>query len=433
MTKQVSSTASEQTDLQPKPLSVLIKKITDKKGVDIMLHVRFGRIVFLVVALVSVGQFANTIYVPALSLIANNLKINPENTQFLMTAYLLPYGLTQFIYGPLSDIYGRRPLVLCGLAIFLIGSVLTVLANDFAVLLSGCLIQGLGAGVAGVMARTVMRDCYTDHKLYQANSIVSLCLIFAPLIAPVIGGLLSVCCGWRSDFIFLFVLSGSVLCLEYSLFPETHIKRSTDQQINWSSIKAKYTQALKLKKFNGYMLCMSLSFAGIAVFEASASILMTNILHYSPEAVSFLFIIPIPGFLIGSYLASYINKFISLDQILKLSILLILLGVTSLAVPAFAHVLNIEVILIPITIYMLGTGLLFPTAMTGALNPLGKIAGTAGALLGGVQNLCAAGMTVLFTLIPQTTQRPLALVLSLCCLLIVLTYWIFLQSDNIID
>ena len=123
-----------------------------------MLHVKFGRIVFLVVALVSVGQFANTIYVPALTMIADSMRISPEKTQILMTAYLLPYGFTQFIYGPLSDIYGRRPMVLIGLSIFLVGSILAVTANGFSQLAFWCLTQGLGAGVAGVMARTVMRD-----------------------------------------------------------------------------------------------------------------------------------------------------------------------------------------------------------------------------------------------------------------------------------
>lgn len=398
-----------------------------------MLHVKFGRIVFLVVALVSVGQFANTIYVPALTMIADSMRISPEKTQILMTAYLLPYGFTQFIYGPLSDIYGRRPMVLIGLSIFLVGSILAVTANGFSQLAFGCLTQGLGAGVAGVMARTVMRDCYTDHKLYRANSIVALCMIFAPLIAPVVGGLLSVYYGWRSDFIFLFILAGSILCLEYYLFPETHLKKPITPCINWRDVIQKYATALRLKKFNGYMLCMSLSFAGIAVFEASAGILLTKILKFSPKMVSFLFIVPIPGFLLGSYLASYINQFFSLDTILKIAIGVITTGVLGLGIPAFAHVLNIWVILIPITFYMLGTGLLFPTAMTGALNPLGNIAGTAGALLGGVQNICAASMTALFTQIPQTTQRPLALVLGICCSLILMTYAVFLHRDKIAD
>ena len=398
-----------------------------------MLHVKFGRIVFLVVILASVGQFANTIYVPALSMIAHNLQINPEQAQFLMTAYLLPYGCTQFIYGPLSDHYGRRPMVIIGLLIFLVGTLVTVMANHFQHLLIGCLIQGTGAGVAGVMARTVMRDCYSDHKLYKANSVIAFALIFAPLFAPVIGGLLSIHFGWRSDFIFLFVLASSVLILEWYLFPETNLARKKDANATFYSFIKKYQQALSRPSFLGYMFCIALSFAGIAVFEAGASVLLTRALHFSPQLMTIMFIVPIPGYLVGSYCASYVNRYLPISAILKLALAVITFSVVSLSLPAFAKILNSYVVLIPITIYMFGTGLLFPTAMTAAINPLGEIAGTAGALLGGVQNICAAAMTALFTLIPQTTQRPLAIMLIICCVLMLLSYVTLCRHDKHAD
>ncbi len=394
-----------------------------------MLQVRFGKIVFLVVALAAVGQFANTVYVPAISMIAHELNITAEHAQLLMTAYLLPYGCTQFIYGPLSDLYGRRPMVLIGLSIFLVGSLLTVLAHGFTLLLSGCLIQGTGAGVAGVMARTVMRDCYQGHQLYRANSVIAFALIFAPLFAPLIGGVLSVYFGWRSDFIFLFLLSSMVLVLEYYLFPETHLSATSTKGTNLNSILQRYLTVFRHPTFNGYLLCMALSYAGIAVFEAAASVLMTQILHFPPKMVSVLFIAPIPGYLLGAYFASYINLYLSLQQVLKLSLGIITVSVLTLAIPAFLHVLNVVVILVPISLYLFGTGLLFPTAMTAALDPLGEVAGTAGAILGGGQNLAAALMVALFTLIPQTTQRPLALMLSVCCALLLITYTFWLKPS----
>ncbi len=399
------------------------------KNGALMLQVRFGKIVFLVVALAAVGQFANTIYVPAITMIAASLKINAEHAQWLMTGYLLPYGCTQFIYGPLSDLYGRRPLILIGLSIFLAGSCLTVFATHFDMLFIGCLIQGLGAGVAGVMARTVMRDCYQDHKLYRANSIIAFALILAPLLAPVVGGLLSAYLGWRSDFIFLFLLSTIILGVEYFLFPETHLNRPRDPHFELSPLLAKYRQAFSSRNFKGYLLCMAFSFAGIAIFEASAGILLTRVLHYSPKIVSLLFVVPIPGYMFGSYGASYINRYYSLHTVLRLSLSIITGGVLTLLIPALLHIINIYVILIPVTIYMFGSGLLFPTPMTPALNPLGEIAGTAGAILGGVQNLCAGILTGLFTFIPQTTQRPLALALSLCCICILFTFKKFIQPN----
>ena len=95
-----------------------------------------------------------------------------------------------------------------------------------------------------------------------------------------------------------------------------------------------------------------------------------------------------------------------------------ILGAASLTVPAFEQILNLKVIILPIMLTLLGAGILFPTATTGAMDPMGKIAGTAGAMLGGLQNLGAALMTYGFTLISQTTQRPLAVVLTLATTII---------------
>ncbi len=145
-----------------------------------MQNVRFGRYLFLVIILAAVGQFANTIFVPASSLIANSLHTRPTHVQSLMAAYLLSYGASQFFYGPFADRYGRRPTILLGLLIFAIGTIIATFALNIQTLLLGCFVQGLGIGSAGAMIRTVMRDLFTGKELLKANSIMSATLVIAP-------------------------------------------------------------------------------------------------------------------------------------------------------------------------------------------------------------------------------------------------------------
>lgn len=373
-------------------------------------HEKFGLILFLVVALVSVGQLTNTIYVPAMSLIAHSMHIHPERVETLIGIYLLAYGFSQYFYGPISDLVGRRPVILVGLVIFAVGSSLAILATQFPMLFWGCLVQGLGTGVCGVMARTVMRDCYSDQKLQKANSYVSIALILAPLLAPIIGGLLSVKFGWRADFIFLFIFGTFILGMEYYLFPETNIYVK-EKYRDFARIKHAYKVVFSHRQFWGYALSLVLAFGGIAVFEASAGVLFTRVLGYPVKAVSWLFVIPIPGYLLGSYAAAYLSEWMPIQRLMKLAILAVAISAFVFCFFAFQKIINIYVVLLPITLFFFSGGLLFPTATTGALNPLGEYAGTAGAVLGGTQNLGAAILTLFFSAMPQTTQRPLGVML----------------------
>ena len=390
-------------------------------------HEKFSVILFLVVALVSVGQLTNTIYVPAMAMIAHDMHIHPERVEMLIGGYLLTYGLSQFIYGPLSDLYGRRPIIIVGLIIFAIGSFLATLATTFNALLYGCLIQGLGTGVCGVMARTVMRDCYTDQKLHKANSYISIAIILAPLLAPILGGFISVHFGWRADFVFLLVFGALILGVEYYLFPETNLKVK-QQCRDFNRILTAYRAVLLHKVFWGYSICLIATFAAVSVFEAGASVLFTKVLHYPLHMVSWLFILPIPGYLLGSYSAAYLSELMSIPRLMWIAILIACLSTVVFCAFAFAHVVNLFVILAPITVYFFSAGLMFPTATTGALNPLGDYAGTAGAVLGGMQNLGAALLTFMFSFITQTSQRPLGLILIAVAIVLVSTYWLMMTA-----
>ncbi|ODN43386.1 Bcr/CflA family efflux MFS transporter [Piscirickettsia litoralis] len=383
---------------------------------------RFGRYLFLVIILTAVGQLANTIFVPASDLIANQLQTRPGHVQSLMAAYLLSYGASQFLYGPLADRYGRRPTVLLGLLIFAIGAVTATFAHNITVLLLGCFIQGLGIGAAGVMARTVMRDLFTGKELLKANSIMSATLVIAPIVAPLIGGLIATLMGWRAVFAFLFAYSAIVFALEFKYFDETH-PEPNKAPMAFKELMNQYKNMLCHRQFIGYITCLTVSIAGLAVFEASAGVLFASVMHYSPNTVSLLFITPLPGYFIGSYLASHLNRGQSIPQIMKTGIGTLALGSVSMLIFAYFGYFNAYAILIPMFFYFIGAGLMFPLATTGALMPFGHIAGAAGAFIGGIQNLGSGLFTSLSALTPQKDAEPLAILLCVLTLITITAYY----------
>ncbi|AKP73085.1 Multidrug resistance protein D [Piscirickettsia salmonis] len=394
-----------------------------------MQNVRFGRYLFLVIILAAVGQFANTIFVPASSLIANSLHTRPTHVQSLMAAYLLSYGASQFFYGPFADRYGRRPTILLGLLIFAIGTIIATFALNIQTLLLGCFVQGLGIGSAGAMIRTVMRDLFTGKELLKANSIMSATLVIAPIIAPLIGGLIATLIGWRAIFAFLLAFSAVVFALQFKFFAETH-PAPNNAPTPFNALIRQYKSMLCHRQFIGYITCLTVSIAGITVFEASAGVLFASTLHYSPNTVSLLFIAPLPGYFIGSYLATHLNHRHSIPHIMKTGISALILGSVSMLALAHFGYFNAYAIVIPMFFYFIGAGLMFPLATTGALIPFGHIAGAAGAFIGAIQNLGSGVFTTLSALIPQNNAEPLAILLCMLTLITITAYYSCIASHQ---
>lgn len=383
-------------------------------------------LLFLITILASVGQITNTIYVPAMGQMADRFTVQATHIQTVMAVYLLMYGLSQFFYGPLSDIVGRRPTILWGLIVFCVGSLVASFANDLTVLLIGSIIQGLGIGVGGVMARTVVRDAYSGQELHRAASYISIALIVAPLLAPLLGGFLTASFDWRANFIFLLAFGFSVLIFQFLFFKETNIHVGK-LETSFKKLLQDYKMILFNRNFFGYMVCLLVTFAGVSVFEASAGVIFSELLNLKPMEISVLFILPLPAYMLGSYLSAKMSYRFEVTNVIKLGTGILLLSSLIMFLIALTHLISVLLVLIPVSFYLLGGGLLFPAATAGALEPFPMRAGTAGALLGGLQNLGAGAFTSLSASIPQTSIIPLSSILLGLSLLVVLSYYFLLK------
>lgn len=374
-----------------------------------------AKLLFLIIILAAAGQMTQTMYVPSIPAMSTFFAVESSYLQAVMAAYLIPYGLSQFIYGPLSDRIGRRPVILMGMTIFLVGTVAALLAPTFELFLLASFIQGVGTGCGGAMCRTVTRDCYDGVELHRANSLVSMGVIFSPLIAPVLGGYLSAAFGWHASYIFLLGLGALITLAMMALFRETlPVERRRAERV-WQS----YRYVLSSRRFQGYVLCLVATFAGLAVFEAAAGVLLGSVLKLDPTTVSWLFVVPLPGYLTGSWLSSRLMKRLGNARVLFLGACAVGLGSVTILLPGLAGLVTVSSLIGGAFVYFIGAGVLFPAATTGAIEPFPHHAGTAGAILGGLQNLGAGLATLAASVIRVNDQLSLGLMMGVMALLVV--------------
>lgn len=368
----------------------------------------------MLILLVAVGQMAQTIYVPSIPDMGHDLGVRSGALQSVMAAYLLTYGASQLIYGPLSDRVGRRPVILAGMGIFMLGALAALLAPSLHILVLAAALQGLGTGVAGVMARTMPRDLYSGTALRYANSLLNMGILVSPLLAPVIGGLLDAFISWRACFAFLLLLCAGVAYSMFRWLPETRPAAGN------SNLVTSYHQLLGSGQFVCYLIMLVGGLAGVAVFEACSGVLLGGVLHLSGIVVSILFILPIPAAFFGAWYAGRPGK--SFATLMWHAVFSCLLAGLLMWMPSWFGIINIWTLIVPAALFFFGAGMLFPLATTGAMEPFPLLAGAAGALVGGLQNVGSGAMAWFSALLPQNSQFSLGMLMSAMAVMILLCW-----------
>lgn len=329
-----------------------------------MRKLEHANLLLLIIALVAVGQMTQTIYVPVIADMAVYFGEPTGAVQQVMGAYLFSYGFSQLIYGPISDRVGRRPVILVGMSIFCLATIVAIFSQNLTTLVIASTLQGMGTGVAGVMTRTQPRDLYTGTALRYANSLLNMGVLVSPLLAPMIGGVVAHFFGWHACYIFLLLLGGSVLFSMYHWMPETR-----PVQAERRSMLSSFYLLLSNSTFSAFLIMLICALSGIAVFEASSGVLMGGVLGLNSITISILFILPIPA-----------------------------------------------------ALFFFGAGMLFPLATTGAMEPFPYLAGAAGALVGGLQNVGSGIATWFSALLPQHNQFSLGMIMFIMSVAIMLCW-----------
>ncbi|MEZ9479709.1 multidrug effflux MFS transporter [Vibrio splendidus] len=340
----------------------------------------------LAMMIIATGQVGVSIYLPSLPLIASDLSVTQVDVQLLVTLFLVGFGLSQLFYGPMSDAVGRRPIFLLGQGVYLIGTVVCVVFSDNMTALEvGRLLQGLGAGSASVLGRSVLRDSYDGPQLTKALSYISVTASIMPIIAPVFGGWISFHLGWQAVFLFVLLYLLAIFTLGYFVLPETlpYGKSRFDacQVVKNYGRLLTNRQVLTSASYN-WMSYMA-SLVSLSLFP----FLMQEQLGLTAAEYGSLMIVPSAGLLIGSVALNLLNRRFSTPQLMSIAILIILASGTWL----LTHGLSIFNLVWAFTWLAIAQGISFPLSISMLLEPHKKQAGAVSALSGSIQ-MCLAGL-----------------------------------------
>jgi MFS transporter, DHA1 family, multidrug resistance protein len=347
----------------------------------------FG-LTLLLAMLTALGPVSMDMYLPSLPDIAHVLKAPTARTQLTVSSYLIGFAVGQVIYGPLSDRYGRRPVVLAAVALYLTSTIACAAAQSVELLIAARFLQGISGSGSIVLARAIVRDLYSGVRAARELSLMGSISAFAPIVAPMIGGVLQTAFGWRASFVCMCVGAIVAMLVAARLLPET-LRRRSGEPVSLFSIARGYGAVLRHRGFLIYLGILTISYAGLFAWISGASVVLQSIYGLSAVAFGFTFALGAAGYMVGAMIATRLVVRLGLDRTIGVGVVVLAGGGLVLAAVVAAGIPGIWLVA-AMAVYLAGLGLAMPQAMAGALTPFPDRAGTAASLMGLVQQTVAA-------------------------------------------
>lgn len=378
-------------------------------------------ILFIILLVGCFPQVSSDIYAPALPLMAASLGVQIDSVQMSMAIFMAGYAVSQLLYGPLSEGFGRRPALILGLSIAFIGSIFNVLATSIEWLLIGRLIQGLGVGTCALF-RTILRDAFTNEEMAKYTSYLVIFITFVIPAAPALGAYLTNYLGWRSVFVFLNIYAITAVLVTIFVFKETSQYHHRDR-LKLSFMRSAFKELLSSRVFWGYVIPVLVTYGAFFSWIVATPVLLIQQLGLSKIQygwITFLgtsSVMALSGFLNGRLVVKYGGQ-----TMMRMGWAIMTIA-GSIMLAGFLLVgMNVYVIVGPMVLFYLGSFFIWPNAAVGAFSPFGEIAGYAGSLYGFMQISGGAIVAVLVSHLPEKNQLPLALVVLGCSVLAWLSY-----------
>jgi DHA1 family bicyclomycin/chloramphenicol resistance-like MFS transporter len=318
----------------------------------------------------------------------------------------------------LSDRFGRRPVVLAGLALAVIASLAAIAASSIGTLIAARIFQAAGASTGIVIGRAIIRDLYDRDRAAGMIGLVTTAMVIAPMVSPLVGGILDTAFGWEAIFVFITLMSGTVLAWAVLMLPETHHTRVSASP---AALGREWRALLGNAKFHAYVLAGALGSAPFFTFIGGGPHVVITLMGRSSAEYGLWFALSSFGYMVGNFTVSRLAQRVSLDAMIMTGIVLGLGGAVLMAVLFIVFPQGGPLtVFLPQFIISYGNGLLLPNAIAGAVSIRPEAAGTASGLTGFVQMAtgAAAAQAISMLLPGGSTAMPMALmmfsVLAVC-------------------
>lgn len=377
------------------------------------------RFIVLVALLTGLLAFGTDAMLPALPEIGVALGLGDDNrVQLIVSSFMLGTGLGQLFFGPYSDYLGRKPAILIGLGIFVVGCVVSLAAQSFEMMLAGRILQGLGVAGPRTASLAMVRDLYKGREMARIMSFVMAVFIIVPALAPLMGQMVMLTWGWRSIFISFILIA--ILAFFWMSFgqPETHTKR---RQFSWADLWQATILVFTSRQTMGFSIVAGLNFAAFVVYLSSAEQIFREVFHVGKLFPMYFAILALSigvASIVNAKLVGKLGMQLLITHALRALVAFSLIYTITLAIFPEAESLWVFVGWGVLTFFCVG--LVFGNVNALAMDPMGENAGIAAAIIGAVSTVLAVVIGVPLGLLYNGSSLPLVggfAVLGIACLI----------------
>ena len=361
----------------------------------------------IITAFLMLQPLSTDLYLASLPSLANGFGVPASTVQLTLSLFVFGFGAAQLIVGPLSDRFGRRPVVLAGLGIYVLASLLCATSLSIEMLIASRFLQAVGCCSAVIIARAIVRDAYEPQDSVRLIAKASTWLSLAPLLGPILGSYLQVTLGWRAAFFVHALLSLILLILVYLRLPETNRQKDA-RATDLTGLMRNYRIVLGSKLFWTYALPGALSYGSIFTYISGASVVLIQVLHVPTAWFGYCFAFGVTGYLGGTMVCRRVHAKLGTNITLRIG--------TSLSFAAGAIFLALVIAglnhwtMIPAVMFLtMGAhGINFPVSQSNSVSPFPQQAGTAAGLMGALYMLVAFIVGTVVGITHDGTLYPLA-------------------------
>ncbi|MFY9688030.1 MAG: multidrug effflux MFS transporter [Pseudolabrys sp.] len=343
----------------------------------------------LLAALTAVGPLTTDMYLPSLPDIARQLGASSAQVQLTISAYLIGFAAGQIIYGPVSDRHGRKPVLIGAIALYCVASLACALSTSIEMLIVARAFQALGGSGGIVLTRAIVRDIYSGAHAGRELSVIGSVMALAPVLAPIIGGLIQTAFGWRATFLALVGAGFAGATVVWALLPETLAARAAEP-VSLASMLRSYRIVGRNSAYLAYLSVTSASYAGLFAWISGSAFVLQDLYGLAPFDFGVAFALGSVGYMVGSAVAARLVIRLGLDGVLGLGGCACAAGGLAMVAAVAAGSVSSMSLVLPMAVYLAGLGMVLPQGIAGAMTPFPERAGAASSLFGFVQQTVAA-------------------------------------------
>lgn len=375
----------------------------NKQGSSVWFTVLLG-------VLIALPALGTDLYVPALPVLALALGADADAAQLTLTTYFIGLAAGQLLWGPLSDRFGRKPVLLTGLLVMLVSSVLGFFLSSIAALAAVRLAQGLGMSSGALIGRTIVRDLHAHEA--AAKMLASMTIVFSivPMAAPVSGALLAGAAGWQAVFAAMAAVA-FVLLISLKTLKET--APAGRRSVHPGAIARTFFAILGDRRFLSPFLLVFCAHMGILAWVSNSAFTLVRGLGVGTFAYGLMFALVMLGQITGAWASSRLVVRLGIARLLRLGALLMLVSGLSAAALAWGNVGHWLAVTLPFTVLLFGTALILPNATAAALTPFPASAGAASSVIGTIGFTVGAIISTVLGAAFDGTARPMASVAAI--------------------